>query len=141
MLLADALGLLGAAEQGVVFVQIGVELRAEREREGEVERMVPAASIGFRRLVRRLRLVGVPQNPEKLRAIDAFAGERVAVGQQSQPPVPLSVVELVDPIARAARSEEVAAPIVGGDSRTMPDDFEAVVAGLRGGLQELVGAA
>ena len=60
---------------------------------------------------------------------------------KARPPMPLGVVELVNPIARAARSEEIAAPVEGGHGRTMSDDFQAVVAGLRGGLQKLVGAA
>ena len=63
------------------------------------------------------------------------SGERVGVGERRQVPVPLRIVQPVHFIAGPARRREFAKPVVAGGRGAMSDDFKAVVAEFRAGLQ------
>jgi hypothetical protein len=116
------------------IAEIIEQLGAEREREGKVERMAPAPGVGLGGLVRRQSLIGITHHPEELRAINAFAGERIGVGERHQAPMPLRVVKPLHFIASAARRFEFAEPVMAGGSGATSDDFQPVVAKFCPGL-------
>ncbi len=126
-----------ASLQGIGIAEIAEQLRAERQRKGQVERMTAAPRIGFHGPVRRQRLIGIAHHPEQLAAIDAVTGEGVGIGACREFPMSLRIVELEDLIAGAAGFGEFAEPVVAGGGGAVTKDFKAIVAELSAGLGEL----
>ena len=136
-LLADTFCFLSASLQGIGIAEIAEQLRAERQRKGQVERMTAAPRIGFHGPVRRQRLIWIAHHPEQLAAIDAVTGHGVGVGECRESPMSLRIVELEDLITGAEGLGKFAEPVVAGGGGAVTEDFKAIVAELSAGLGEV----
>ena len=108
----DCPRLVGAPFQFIGESKEFEHLGAQREREGEIERVAAPTGMFIARIAACDGLIRIPQHPEILTAIDPLAGKWIGIGLLHHMPVLLRIIHGLEQITMMPRERELAFPVV-----------------------------